>query len=31
MSPRNTNEPTSLTAAQLEKFTYWIIPGAPNN
>jgi hypothetical protein len=31
MPPRNSNGPTSLTAAQLEKFTCWINAGAPNN
>lgn len=31
MPPRNSSGPTSLTAAQLEKFTCWINAGAPNN
>jgi len=31
MPPRNSSGPTSLSAAQLEKFTCWINAGAPNN
>ena len=31
MPPRNSSGQTSLTAALLEKFTYWINAGSPNN